>query len=100
MQSRWHWFGAFSAHLGSYFFGVGTPHCLAGPLFKKVAFGLAAFDLHGAVVNVAAKKKIKICNFLCSKSHLWISLGCLHILQPSWGLLLWHSVSRLSATGR
>ncbi len=25
--------------------------------FKKVAFGLAAFDLHGAVVNVAAQKK-------------------------------------------
>jgi hypothetical protein len=42
---------------------------------------------------------LKICNFLCSKSHLWISLGCLHILQPSWGLLLWHSISRLSATG-
>ncbi len=38
---------------------LGTQHCLAGPLFKKVAFGLADFNLHGAVVNVAAKNKLK-----------------------------------------
>jgi hypothetical protein len=44
---------------------------LAGLLLRRWPLdGLAAFDLHGAVVNVAAKKKLKICNFLCSKSHL------------------------------
>jgi hypothetical protein len=49
--------------------GAGTPHCLAGPLLRRWPLdGLAAFDLHGAVVNVAAQKKFKICNFLCSKS--------------------------------
>ncbi len=35
MQSWWHWFGAFSAHLGSCFFGLGTQHCLAGPLLRR-----------------------------------------------------------------
>ncbi len=45
--------------LGAASLELGTQHCLAGPLFKKVAFGLAAFNLHGAVVNVAAKNKLK-----------------------------------------
>ncbi len=33
MQSWWHWFGAFSAHLGSCFFGVGN-----STLFSRTAF--------------------------------------------------------------
>jgi hypothetical protein len=98
MKSWWHWFGAFSAHLGSCFFGLGTQHCLVGPLLRRWPLDLLPLTSWSSS-KCSCQKKFKICNFLCSKSHLWISPGCLHILQPSWGLILWHSVSRLSATG-
>ncbi len=49
--------------LGAASLELGTQHCLAGPLLIKVAFGLAAFGLHGAVVNVAPKKKIENLQF-------------------------------------